>query len=614
MLKKVLSVVLALVLALGVCAIAVSAATSSQLQSVLKKLPSEYNAQFYNDDTKAQILEARAAAEAALESGITAEITAAWNLCNDAIDAAYDGEDQYAEAIDDYMWVYTNRDESKAVADIYYSTDIDGALKEGDTFDVTISVKTNFYVRTMNIGFAYDSSKFEFVEDSDTYPAAVADIMDTTTTHVSTTWGRSTTTGAPLAGGYPDDWSADKVAQYNLLQKSFIYKTGSFFYPAEKTDVITLTMKVKDGALTGVDSAEAKIFADNELCATVDNYLLGSYEKPLFFFTRAYAPTTDETVADMEGTQKMAKKVTDEQATCGQTFNFHDADMTIALGETVTPLDYTALEAAVASIAGYKAADWTDASWKAFADAVDAGNDELTDKTAATQEEIDAFTSAIVAKREALEAFVQDSLILDITEVTTPVVGNFTTLDVLVEVPEGKKITKLQFVNAANSTLTYARDYERVLGIKDNGDGTETWTIKIMVYKVSETYNVFPKVDSVWSTKGYRYILADTHEYDGNIYSYEIPDAKDARIKLGRHDIIVETGIDVTKVQVAYWGTTATFTANNSTFVEKDGRLFWTINFNFCKCGDAQQFVFYSRTAKQGFTKSDVTAVVDILL
>ena len=59
MLKKVLSVVLALVLALGVLAVATSAASASDLQTALNSLPSEYNAQFYNESTQAAILEAR---------------------------------------------------------------------------------------------------------------------------------------------------------------------------------------------------------------------------------------------------------------------------------------------------------------------------------------------------------------------------------------------------------------------------------------------------------------------------------------------------------------------------------------------------------------------------
>ena len=52
-------------MALTAGSVAASAATTAQLQTKLESLPSAYNAQFYNEDTEAVILNARAAAEAA---------------------------------------------------------------------------------------------------------------------------------------------------------------------------------------------------------------------------------------------------------------------------------------------------------------------------------------------------------------------------------------------------------------------------------------------------------------------------------------------------------------------------------------------------------------------
>lgn len=603
MFKKVLSVALALVLALGVCAVAASAATTSQLQKALESLPSEYNAQFYNDSTKALILEARSAAEAALENGDG--INAAYALCQDAYDAANDGEELWVDAIDDYMWVYTNRDESKAVADFYFETDAADYLMPGDTFTVTVSLKTNFFIRTMYTGFAYDKTKFEYVPNSISYASAFSAAMDVDTGSLSDKWGYNAL-GNELDGGLPESWTADQKAQYGLLEKVFIANTtGDYFWPEEKTELYTVTMKVKDDA--ALDET-GRIYADEVLCATKDNYLLGNYNYALIEFSRAYGSQPTETVTDMDGVRVPARSVQDETACSGQTINFHDADITVTIGEEPVDLDWTNLEAAVAVKDTLDELDYTEESWAAYAAAVEAGADELEEKTSDTQEKIDAFTTEINAKYDALELFEQDSEIISITEKTTPVAGKFVTLEVLISKPA----TKIQFVDPAGSTSTYYAGYDRVISIVENEDGTQTWTIKKMVNKLSETYKVFPRFGKIWDTKYYRYILKDSHEFDKNIYSVTIPDAKDGRIYVGRHDVVVETGLDVLKVQFAYLGTTATFTADNATIEEKDGRNFWTINFAFVKAGEGFKADVLGRTTITSFEKADVALTADV--
>ena len=84
MAKKVLSVVLALVIALGVCAVAVSAATTSELNEILASLPDDYNARFYNDKTVDAISAAKTAAAAAIASGSQSDIDNAYALCEAA--------------------------------------------------------------------------------------------------------------------------------------------------------------------------------------------------------------------------------------------------------------------------------------------------------------------------------------------------------------------------------------------------------------------------------------------------------------------------------------------------------------------------------------------------
>ena len=90
MVKKVLSVVLALVLAVGVCAVAVSASTVDDLNAIVAKLPSDYNARFYNDETSAAIANAKEVAAAALASGEQADIDNAVAVCQAAYDQAFE--------------------------------------------------------------------------------------------------------------------------------------------------------------------------------------------------------------------------------------------------------------------------------------------------------------------------------------------------------------------------------------------------------------------------------------------------------------------------------------------------------------------------------------------
>lgn len=611
MLKKVLSVVLALVLALGVCAVASSAATAKTLQEFLDKLPSEYNAHFYNDETEALILEARAAAEDAIKSGDAAAINSAYALCQDAFDTANDGEEIWCDAVDDYVWVYTNRDESKGVADFNYTSTAGEYLKPGDTFTITVSLKTNFVIQNMQTGFVYDHNVFEYVEDSAVYPDENLATLDYELTRIVPDWGHRPTGGIKW-DGVPSTWTEDDVEQYYLFERPITYNTKSedFFNPENETVLYTVTMKVRDDATVG---STGRIYINDDFCATHDNYYLGEYNYPLVQLHRAYGYKIDELVADMydpawEGNQiKPAWKVTDETARSGHTINFlGDSDFTVTIGEAPSTVDYTALEDAIAAAEALNEEDYTEATWADLAKAVEAGKEGLTADDQAT---VDTLAADINAKIQALAPFEQDSEIISVTAKTTPVVGVFTTLEVLVSKPANK----IQFVNAAGSTATYYPGNDRVISVVDNADGTQTWTIKMMVYQTSETYKVFPKFSSVWDSKYYRFILKDTHEYDGKIYSVSVPDAKDSRVKLGRHDVIVEAGLDVRKVQFSYLGTTATFTTDNASYEEVDGRNVWTVNFNFCKAEDGFTADLLARTPVGGFEKTDVTLVVDVL-
>jgi len=610
MLKKVLSVALALVLALGVCAVAVSAASASDLQTALNKLPSEYNAQFYNDNTQAAILEARAAATEALASGDAAAIDAALAQCQAARTLASASEERYIEEDDDYIDYYVNRDESKAVVDLDMQTNAAAYLKSGDTFDVTISMKTNFIVRSMVLGFAYDATKLEYVSAS--YPSNEAasvfgqasDPIYPDYTHVAG--------GREKAGSIPDNWNADMKAQYKILVKTIAHSIDYDYYyaPTEKTELFTVTFRVKED----VEDGQALIFFDHGMQATYSNSILGEsdYMFPALKVTRAYGAGLNDYSIDVDGASRLNNRIQDSQATVDQTFNFETESITVNIGEAPVAADYTALDAAIASIADYTEADYTEESWAAFAQAVAAGQACDRNLLEADQGVIDGLTEAIVAARDALELNqAEGCAVLAVDVVGTLRAYQTTTLAVKVE---GNPI-KINFTDADGKTVTINRDNAALLKeIIDNGDGTETWTIRFVVRAQSQNYQVFARYAGTgWAYPGYKCKLEDTHEIDKNVYSYSIDGVEDGRLGSGRHTVTVETGLDVTKVQFVCGSSTATYSSSNASFEDVDGRRVWTINYNFGKLG-LVSYAIRVRTVSTAFETSDVSMDVEVLL
>ncbi len=628
MLKKVLSVVLALVLALGVCAVAASAATASQLEDILSHLPNERNAHYYKDATEANILAAREAAYAALESGKTADINAAYALCQAAYDEAWASEEVEWNEWGDTVAVFYNRDESKAHATLYYDTDAPDYLMPGDTFDVTFSIKTDFPLRQFRVAFAYDNTVFEANETPETagssisYADAIVDILDTELLSYSTAYGYYQGNRITTRNYYPLEWDAEKQARYNFIEKEFCRNTknggADYMLPTEKTEIFTVSMKVKDDVALGTTG---EIFVAPEMCANMENDYLydGVPSMPIKIF-RGFSTDPNEMVADIDNRICYAWNVIDEGTGVGQTITFEGTALkTYTIDEEpVVELDYDALEAAVDEAAGYEAAKYTEDSWKTYEDAVAAGAAELEDKALETQDDIDALTKTITDARDALvlapeEPPVEEPCeILNITENTVPVVGKYTELEVLVNKP----VKKIQFIDVNGNTFTYYEGYSRTLDIKDNEDGTQTWTVNLMSRAAEETYEARVKnANSVWSDKTYTY-NATVQVSDNTIFSAEVPDAYDGRLKYGTHNIVVKTTTDVTKLQVIYNGTTTTLTPTSSkaTVEEVDGQLVWTIKQNFFKVGNGMVYQFASRSATSAWvTSEDVTLTIDVL-
>ena len=600
MLKKVLSVVLALVLALGVLAVATSAASASDLQTALNSLPSEYNAQFYNESTQAAILEARAAATDALASGDPEAVDSAYNLCTAASTLAKAKEERYIEEDDEYVNYYVNRDESRAVAEISLETDAAEYLKAGDTFNVTVSLDANFYIRTMTLGFAYDKTKLEFVSDA----YETVEYLSLTASPIQPDFAHNAA-GKEKEGGFPNTWDAAKKAQYNIISKSISFDAlaDRYFKADGMTKLMTLTFRVKEN----VEDGEALIFLDHDLQATFDELILGTYGLPAIKFTRAYAESKTEMVADYTGKVKQNRDIVDQQATCDQTVNFTTEQIVLKIGEAPVPADYTALDAAIAKLATYNQDEYTEDSWAAYAAAVEEGQKCDRNLNAEDQATIDALTKAITDAEAALEfKVVEECAILSVTPVGAVKAKEYATLDVVVK----GTATKLSFVNSLNQTYTITRS-NRVLSITDNGNGTETWRITIFVKNATENYQVFAKfADIGWSQPSYKYKLDASNSIDANVYSVEIADAYKGAIYAGKHVVTVKTGTDVTKVQFVLDGSSTTYTAS---YEDVEGVRVWSIEHNFAKLGNLSYDVRV-RTAATVFETSDKTMDVIVVL
>lgn len=610
MVKKVLSVVLALVLAVGVCAVAVSASTVDDLNAIVAKLPSDYNARFYNDETSAAIANAKEVAAAAIASGEQADIDNAVAVCQAAYDKAYEKADYElppeSGAEGDVWSYYVNRDENKATVDVGMTTDAAKYLQPGDTFTVTLSVKTNFYLATCYLGFAYDHTKLEVVD------ATPTDLMNTYYENLgfNAKYGRNSSTNAVRAGYFPSSWSDEMIDQYYLFVNLFSPNFDNSDDPRllwfeESTEVLKVTMKVRDDATDG----EVKLFMSPEF---LDPYFPTDwpYEQPLIRFTRACGEYRDQ-VYQIGTAQRNGFRPVDEQAQHDKTITLAN-DLILNIGEAPALADYTALDAAIASINTFDSTLYTADSWDAFAKAVEAGQGCDRNLYADSQSVVDGFTKAIVDARDALVLLDQGSMIKSVSAVSAVRYKEYATLAVTAE---GSPL-KIRLTNSDGSTFTLPRDHANVLSITDNGDGTETWNIKVMVYDYTETYTFTARyADAGWVEPGYVYVLkaAEGDKIDLNVYSYEIDGAEDGRVLYGTHQVTVVTGVDVIKVQLIKDGNTWTYTADNATYQDVDGQRVWTFNHRFVNLGDGQVYGIRVRSATTAFELTNTAITVDVL-
>lgn len=628
MLKKVLCVVLSLVLALGAVSVAAFAATADDLATAVAKLPSDYNAQFYNDKTVAAI---QAAKDAAAAATTEAEIDAAIALCDEAYalvtEIAYDGYDAP---------YYVNRDESKAIVNYNINADVT-KVKPGETFDVSVSLSTNFYFGDAMLALAYDHTVFEI--QSVVNPDELSGILlfdPPNYNHMD----RADNYGfVPMEWNYENEDGETALDKYSLMtmtamndDSDVVVDETRTFYPTTETEMFTVTFKVKDDAADGV----GKIFIDDTVGFHYFEYEtdMDFYEQ-CFSFTRGWNEILilSEPVKRYDGsTLQHGGLWIDTQAAYDQTMVYGGVGATtytstdiyggqevevngVAVNMEIAstkPADYTGLDAAVAEAANYSASDWTPDSYAALTAAVDAANAcsrELTEEEQAT---VDALEADIYEAIEGLERQqAADCPIVSITPNSEIRYLQYADLNVVVK---DAPAMKLRFVDPAGNTVTIANDCNLVKSITDNGDGTETWSIKIPTYKLSEQYSVYVRYyDTGWNEIAYIYDMEaiDPEVLDGRFISYDIVDDYEGAIYFGVNEIIVVTGIDVTKVQFMEKGNTWTYTSATASYVDADGVRTWTIKMNFSSLGD-HSFDIRTRTTKSTFTSTGTTMDVTV--
>lgn len=618
MLKKVLCVVLSLVLALGAMSVAAFAASADEIAAAVAMLPTDYNAQFYNDETVAAIQAAKAAAAANAANAV--------ELC----EAAYALVTE--EAYDDFDAAYfVNRDESKAVVNYNLNTDT-SKVKPGETFDVTLSVQSNFAIGSGRFSIAYDKKALEITNV--THPVE----METFIKYNNPSYSYMNPNNSDLI---PMEWleGADgetAIENYNLFSFAFACNAGaapSVWFPQDAADdVITVTFKVKDDAADGV----AKVFVDDTLNCSYFEYETDEYFlEDLLAFCRAndpevrpatYTPNYEggryangsivyDILAQYDQTTVFggvgAETYTSTDVYGGEAVEVNGVAINMEIAST-KPADYSKLEAAVAEAGNYSVNDWTPETYGKLADAVAAANNCDPNLTEEQQATIDALEAAIYAAIEGLAR--QQAAGCPIESITAN--GEIKLLQYanLSIVIKNAPAMKIRFVDENGGTRTYAADNENVKSITDNGDGTETWIVSVPASKLSATYSVYVRyAETGWNEVAYVYDMEaiDTTVLDDRFISWDIVDDYEGAIYKGVNTIVVVTGLDVSKVQFMKKGNTWTYTGANATVVDADGVRTWTIKMNFSALGD-QSFDIRTRTVKSTFASTGETMDVTV--
>ena len=197
----------------------------------------------------------------------------------------------------------------------------------------------------------------------------------------------------------------------------------------------------------------------------------------------------------------------------------------------------------------------------------------------------------------------------DIVDVYTGVayVGETTSIDVEVTgTPDSLRLV------TADGYQIFTRDDAAISAFGEN----ELWTIETFVSEQYTEYTVYADYGDLGVTDGRTFYINAEVKADTGIHSIEVPDmygGMGGMILAGKHDVIVKTSTDVTKVQFydEKDGTTYTYTSWENypgymPYEDIDGERVWTISHSFGPYG-YRSLVIRTRTADTFFAATEST-------
>ncbi len=171
----------------------------------------------------------------------------------------------------------------------------------------------------------------------------------------------------------------------------------------------------------------------------------------------------------------------------------------------------------------------------------------------------------------------------------------------------------IRLVAADDSATTFTRDDATIVAT----EAGEVWTIDVFAAEAEATYGVYASYgDLGWTDAPVNVTVTATKAIDLDIHSIEVPDmVPDGQnggvILAGKHDVIIKTSTDVTKVQfLAADGGTYTYGTHAADgvnpYVDVDGERIWTISHAFGPYGD-QSLVIRTRSMTTFFAATEST-------
>ena len=588
MAKKILCVVLSVVMLMGVLVVGSFAAVDYKKETEkfiiggltylgqhdFEEMPDEVYASMIAADPDIVANNLQFWADEIVDEYYAAETNADWQALYEKVAETWlDDEWEY------YIPLY--RDESKAIVDVKYETDVAYA-KPGDTITVTVSAKTNFDACSIEIPIIFDKNVVTYTESSistDETPVPFTKFIP----NENYGWrsGRDDRV---------NQWPAELRENQNGAYDKYAIIKGCFL-----VDAVAIAQAVNRGEdvdygfcfddYTPLYKAQFTVnsgVADGEVANFFSVPTANIYDVDEYLFHEDIGSFTATAAALRVASKKIpGYDSPDEISSWGQTFNYTPASVTI--GEEVAPVeyaDYTELDAAIEAYDETVAADYTPASWAAYEDAVDAGRTLARDILLEDQAIVDAATAAITGAELVKNSVVSAEV------VGTPTIGADAEVKVVATgSPELIRLT-------GDSTMTFDRESATIV---DNGDGTETWTIAVFADTDTAEYSVYAKYVN-YTESGAPLVINAFEGVDLSIHSIIIPDMypnaeNGGAILKGKHEIIIRTSKDVTWIQFVAdekridEGATYTYPQNEYTRIEDGDEYVWTLYHNFGPLG-----------------------------